>query len=273
MRELTDCHIHTSRCGHAEGSLEEYVAAGVAGGVTGMVVTEHLALPDELDPHRTLSMPACQLDEYLVEIDLMRQRYPQIDLITGLEADYLPALVQETEASLAAARKRPDGPRLVLGSVHFIGEWVFDDPGRIHEWQQHSVEAAWTDYFSLWCDAARSGMFDVMAHPDLVKKFGYRPSFDPAELYAEAAQAAVDGGVLIEVSTAGLRKPVGELYPGHDLLTAFRVAGVQATVGSDAHRPDEVGYRIDLAYDAMVRAGYSYASFPVGDGSYRRIEL
>lgn len=273
MRELTDCHIHTSRCGHAEGTLLEYVSAGVERGLTGMVITEHLALPDHLDPERTLSMPACELDEYLVEIDLMKQRFPDMDLVTGLEADYLPTLLDETRASLAEARMRPDGPQFVLGSVHFIGEWVFDDPGRIHEWEQHSVEAAWVDYFALWCDAARCGMFDVMAHPDLVKKFGHRPSFDTADLYAEAAQAAADGGVLIEVSTAGLRKPVAELYPGVELLAAFQAAGVQATVGSDAHHPDEVGYRIDLAYDALHRAGYSHASFPTGDGSYRRIEL
>jgi histidinol-phosphatase (PHP family) len=273
VRELIDCHIHTERCGHAVGSLSEYVAAGVAAGLTGMVITEHLALPDALDPDRTLSMPACQLDDYLVEIDLMRQRYPEIALITGLEADYLPARVDATRLELSEARARVDGPRMVLGSVHFIGEWVFDDPGRVSEWEQHSVEAAWTDYFTLWCDAARCGLFDVMAHPDLVKKFGHRPSFDPRDLYAEAARAAADGGVLIEVSTAGLRKPVGELYPGADLLAAFRVAGVGATVGSDAHTPDEVGYRIDAAYDALSLAGYEYASFPLGDGTYRRIEL
>ena len=70
----------------------------------------------------------------------------------------------------------------------------------------------------MWCDACRTGLFDVMAHPDLVKKFGHRPSFDPRDLYAEAARTAAETGVLIEVSTAGLRKPVGELYPGPDLL-------------------------------------------------------
>lgn len=273
MRELTDCHVHTSRCGHAEGTLEQYVATAAERGVTGMVVTEHLALPDHLDPDRTLSMPDADLDDYLVEIELARGRYPQVELIAGLEADYLPALLDDTCARLEEARARPNGPRFVLGSVHFIGEWVFDDPGRVHEWEQHSVEAAWTDYFALWCDAARCGLFDVMAHPDLVKKFGHRPAFDTAPLYAQAAEAAAEGGVLIEVSTAGLRKPVGELYPGDELLAAFGRAGVEATVGSDAHHPDEVGYRIDLAYDALQRAGYTHASFPVGDGSYRRIML
>jgi len=273
VRELIDCHIHTDRCGHAEGTLGEYVQSAANRGLSGMVITEHLALPDALDPDRTLSMPACQLDDYLVEIELMRERYPQLEIVAGLEADYIPSLVDEVRQVLAEARSRADGPRMVLGSVHFIGEWVFDDPNRISEWENRSVERAWTDYFELWCDAARCGLFDVMAHPDLVKKFGHRPSFDTAGLYAEAAAAAAEGGVLIEVSTAGLRKPVGELYPGQELLAAFCAAGVQATVGSDAHHPDEVGYRIDAAYDAMAQAGYTYASFPVGDGSYRRVDL
>jgi len=273
VRELIDCHIHTERCGHAEGSLADYVAAAVHAGLSGMVITEHLALPQHLDPDRTLSMPACQLDEYLVEIDLMRQRYPQIQLVAGLEVDYLPAHVEETRVSLAEARARVDGPRMVLGSVHFIGEWVFDDPNRIAEWEKHSVEQAWTDYFELWCAAARSEMFDVMAHPDLVKKFGHRPSFDVAGLFEEAAHAAADGGVLIEVSTAGLRKPAKELYPGPELLAAFARAGVGATVGSDAHHPDEVGYRLEFAYDEMLRAGYTHAAFPAGDGTYRKVEL
>lgn len=273
MRELIDCHIHTERCGHAAGTLSQYLDAAVRAGLTGMVITEHLPLPDELDPARTLSMPACQLDEYLVEIDIMRERYPQLGLEAGLETDYLPLRLAETRTALDEARSRADGPRMVLGSVHFIDDWVFDDPSRIEEWDHRDVDQVWTEYFALWGDACRCGLFDVMAHPDLVKKFGHRPSFDTAELYAEAARAAADGGVLIEVSTAGLRKPVNELYPGPELLAAFHAAGVGATVGSDAHHPDEVGYRIDLAYDALLRAGYTHASFPVGHGAYRRIEL
>lgn len=273
MRELIDCHTHTERCGHAEGTLDQYVTAAVNAGLSGMVFTEHLALPDHLDPDSTLSMPACQLDEYLVEIELIRQRYPQVELVAGLEADYLPAHLDDTRAALAQARARVDGPRMVLGSVHFIGDWVFDDPNRLAEWEQHSVEQAWVDYFELWCQAAASGLFDVMAHPDLVKKFGHRPSFDLAQLFEHAARAALDGGVLIEVSTAGLRKPANELYPGPELLAAFASAGVGATVGSDAHHPDEVGYRIEYAYDEMLRAGYTHASFPLGDGTYRKVAL
>ena len=273
MRQLTDCHIHTQRCGHAVGKVDEYVAAGVKRGLAGMVITEHLALPEELDPHHDLSMPACDLEDYLVEVDLARLRYPEIDVVSGIEADFLPGREAATAAALVAAKDRSDGVRMVLGSVHFIGEWVFDDPNRIEEWDTHNVDEAWTDYFALWSDAVQSGMFDVMAHPDLVKKFGHRPSFDPRELYAEAARVAGHAGVLIEVSTAGLRKPVGELYPGHDLLVAFRDAGVAATAGSDAHAPAEVGFEIELAYNALARAGFQTVEFPDGAGEWRSLPL
>jgi histidinol-phosphatase (PHP family) len=162
---------------------------------------------------------------------------------------------------------------MVLGSVHFIDGWAFDDPDSVAEWDNRDVDEAWEQYFALWCDAARCGLFDVMAHPDLVKKFGHRPASDPAGLYREAAIAAADGGVLIEVSTAGLRRPVGELYPGPDLLQAFCQAHVGATVGSDAHAPGEVGYAIAKAYSALASAGYEHALFPDGRGGWGSVQL
>lgn len=273
MRELIDCHIHTERCGHATGTVDDYVRAGVKRGLVGMAVTEHLALPDEFDPHRHLSMPACDLEEYLVEIDLAVRRYPEMAIVAGLEADYLPGREAETAAAIANARNRSDGARFVLGSVHFIGDWAFDDPHNVEAWELHDVDEAWTQYFGLWCDAARTRMFDCMAHPDLPKKFGHLPSFHTADLYAEAARVAAEAGVLVEISTAGLRKPIAEVYPGHDLLVAFKEAGVPVTAGSDAHEPDEVGYRIDAAYDAAALAGYTDVRFPDGYGGWRSIEL
>jgi len=270
---LIDCHIHTERCGHATGTVDDYVRAAVKRGLVGMAITEHLALPDEFDPHGHLSMPACDLEDYLVEVDLTAQRYPEITVVTGLEADFLAGRQRETAAAIAQARERSDGARFVLGSVHFIGEWAFDDPHNVSEWDVRDVDDAWIQYFALWCDAARSGMFDCMAHPDLPKKFGHRPTFSTTDLYAEAAAAASESGVLVEVSTAGLRKPVAELYPAHNLLVAFRRAGVAITVGSDAHEPAEVGYMIETAYDAAAAAGYEEVQFPDGSGGWRSIEL
>jgi histidinol-phosphatase (PHP family) len=273
VRELIDCHIHTQRCGHATGTVDDYVREAVRAGLIGMAITEHLALPEEFDPHSHLSMPACDLEDYLVEVDLAAQRYPDIQIVTGLEADYLPGREAETRAAIEDARHRADGARFVLGSVHFLGSWAFDDPHNVDEWDRRDVDAAWTEYFEVWCEAALTGMFDCMAHPDLPKKFGHFPGFDPADLYAEAAGAAAAAGVAVEISTAGLRKPVAELYPGPDLLRAFRLAGVPVTVGSDAHEPREVGYRILSAYDGAAAAGYREVQFPDGSGGWRAIEL
>ena len=273
MRELVDCHVHTERCGHAVGTVDDYVRAAVRRGLGGIVITEHLALPEEFDPHRHLSMPACDLEDYLVEVDLARQRFPEIDVVAGLEADFLLGREAQTATAIAEARDRADGARMVLGSVHFIGDWAFDDPHNVESWGTRDVDAVWLEYFDLWCAAAKSAMFDVMAHPDLPKKFGHRPSFDTRELYVKAASTAADAGVSIEVSTAGLRKPVAELYPAHELLVAFHDAGVPATVGSDAHEPAEVGYEIPAAYDALVAAGYTTVQFPDANTGWRSIAL
>lgn len=273
MRTLIDCHIHTERCGHASGTVDDYVRAALKAGLGGIAITEHLALPEDVDPGRHLSMPTCDLEDYLVEVDFARQRHPEIAIVTGLEADFLAGREAFTAAALAEARNRPDGATVVLGSVHFIDGWAFDDPHHVEEWERHDVDTVWRDYFALWNSATASGMFDVMAHPDLVKKFGHFPSFDPGDLFREAASTAAASGVRIEVSTAGLRKPVGELYPGAAMLAAFAEAGVGATVGSDAHEPCEVGFRIGAGYDAMRAAGYSTVSFPDGSGGWKELAL
>lgn len=271
MHELIDCHIHSSLCGHAEASVQQMVSAAVFAGLSGVVFTEHLPLPDILDPHRHLSMAEDALESYVAQVAEMAGRVRGLDLVVGAEADWIPE--HEEYAAAQRARARGLGVQVLLGSVHFLGDWAFDDPHHLEEWERHDVDAAYERYFALWCDAARSGAFDVMAHPDLIKKFGHRYSGDPAALYRGAAQAAADGGVLVEVSTAGLRKPVHELYPAAQLLAQFKEAGVDATVGSDAHSTAEVGDRLADAYAALTAAGYERVAFPQGEGRVRWIEL
>lgn len=271
MRELIDCHIHTERCGHATGSAAQYVDAAIKCGLAGIVMTEHLPIPPELDPRGVLALAEEDLPVYVQEVLMLRERTPEISIVLGAESDWLPD--HRAFSARIRAQARELGIAVLLGSVHFIGDWAFDDPNDLDRWDSHDVDRVWESYFEGWCDAARSQVFDVMAHPDLPKKFGHRPSGSIQHLYEYAAEAAAEGGVAIEVSTAGLRKPVGELYPGAELLSAFWRAGVPATVGSDAHCPAEVGYRIDTAYDALVAAGYSEVRMPFGDGDWKRVRL
>lgn len=271
VRELIDCHIHTMRSGHGGGTVAQMAGAAVFAGLTGIVITEHLPLPSGIDPENHISMPDGDVGAYVAEIEEMAARVHGLEVVAGGEADWIPE--RAVECAAVRDKARASGIRVLLGSVHFIDGWAFDDPHQVESWDTRDVDAVWERYFELWCDAARSGCFDVMAHPDLVKKFGHRPASCPSDLYAEAARAASEGGACIEVSSAGLRKPVGELYPGPDLLSAFRQARVPATVGSDAHATDEVGLGITAAYDALAASGYAQVAFPRGGGEYRWIEL
>lgn len=246
---MIDLHVHTERCRHASGSPLEFVAAAEAVGVSVLAFTDHLPMLDGSETDYAMSWT--ELPDYVSDVEMLKAREARPEVLLGIEADWSPEhapLLHETLGSYEFD--------VVLGSVHFIDGWAFDDPaltGRYAEWD---IGSLWMRYFSELADAARSGLFDVIAHPDLIKKFKYLPSFDPQGLYDEAAAAFAEAGVAVEVNTAGLRKPIGELYPAEAFLRACHKAGVPATTGSDAHRPEEVGMAFDRARDALAAAGY-----------------
>jgi len=171
----------------------------------------------------------------------------------GIEADYFPG----REAAVRAVLDRAPFD-FVIGSVHWLGAWGFDLLGVPGLWDGRDVDDAYRAYFATLGRAARSGLFDVMAHPDLIKVMGHRPSpaLDLEALYEEAAAAFAAGGAAVEVSTAGLRKPVGELYPAPAFLRACRRRGVPLSLASDAHRPEDVGCDLDQAVALARDCGY-----------------
>lgn len=249
MHRLIDCHVHTARCGHGAGTVAECVAAAEHKGLAGLTITEHLPLPEDLDAARVYAMPPGQLAEYEREVR-ESAKAAAVSVFLGIEADWLPGRLEHVTGLLAACDWD-----VVLGSVHFLDEWAFDDPDLIAEWDARDVDSVWEAYFDRLCDAASSGMFDVMAHPDLVKKFGHRPSRDAEYLYDEAARCFAASGVCAEVSTGGLRKPVGEIYPGEAFVAALVRHDVGLTVGSDAHAPGEVGYAFGDAARVLRSSG------------------
>ena len=154
----------------------------------------------------------------------------------GMEVDWVPGQADAIAAALAGH----DWDYL-LGSYHWIGCREIDHPTN-SVWDEVEPDTVWRTYVDEFCAAARSGLYDSMSHPDLAKVFGYRPGPEPlAEMYREMADAARDGGVCIEVSTAGLRKLVGEMYPAPALLARFAERDVPITLGADAHAPAGVG--------------------------------
>jgi len=171
----------------------------------------------------------------------------------GIEADYFPGAEGAIRAIVSEAAFD-----YVIGSVHWIGTWGFDLLGVEGLWGGRDVDRMYREYFALLGQAARSGLFNIMAHPDLIKVMGHRPSaaLDLETLYADAAEAFVAGGVAVEVSTAGLRKPVGELYPDPAFLRACQRRGVPLSLASDAHQPEDVGLDFAQAVALARDCGY-----------------
>ena len=233
--------------------MAAYVERAVRAGLPEMGFSDHIFMywlpPERRDPE--LAMPEEQFGGYVEEVFRLRRAHPEIAIRLSVEADF----IEDHEASLAGIL---DGYPwdYVLGSVHFIGDWGMDDSRYLATYEDWDIDELYERYFDLICRAADSGHFDTIAHLDLVKKFGHRPTRDPRALYDRVARPLAAAGVAVEVNTAGLRKPVGELYPHLDLLVACRKAGVPATLGSDAHAPEEVAADYGLAVAHLQAAGY-----------------
>ena len=269
--ELVSTHCHSRYCGHGEGEVEAYACAAEEAGLATLAFTEHFPLSGAFDPDGYLSVPEQAMGSYREAVAEAAQRHPSLEVLCGVELDYLGDL---EDRALGPAEL--DGFDVVLGSVHFIDGWAFDDPAQRGRWEEPGApDAIWRRYGELWCEAAadRSLRFDVMSHPDLAKKFGYYPSFDLGPLYEAMAEAAAAGGRMVEVNTSGGYYACAEMFPAPALLEAFCRAGVPCTVGTDAHVPVNVARDIRKAYGLMARAGYRSVTVPGKGGARRSIAL
>lgn len=250
---IPDYHIHTSLCGHAGGDMEQYVEEAGKKGFKEIGFSDHVPMywlaAECRDPG--LAMDDLEFPGYVSRVLSLRESSPELSIRLGVEVDYIPGW--ESEAGKIISAYPFD---YVIGSVHYIDGWGFDNPALIGEYSRRQLGEIYRQYFDLICGAAKSGIFDVIAHPDLVKKFGYRLSPAPVELYRRAARAFAGAGVCLEVNTAGLRVPAGEIYPSLEFLRLCRLEGVPASTGSDAHAPELVGANFSEALELLKEAGY-----------------
>jgi histidinol-phosphatase (PHP family) len=251
---LPDYHVHTFRCGHAGGRSRDFVERAVAKGLSEIGFTDHIPLyflpPADRDPK--LAMSEDQFDGYVAEIRALREEYAgRIEVRLGLEADY----AEGHEAGLARWLSRADWD-LVLGSVHWVaGAWI-DDPGSSPaRFEREGTETLYDEYYRLLAKAAATGFFDVLTHFDLPKKHGNRPAVRRTDAEERALAAARDAGCALEISSAGLRKKVGEAYPEERLLSRGVALGIPVTFSSDAHAPAEVGWGYDRTLALARSAG------------------
>jgi histidinol-phosphatase (PHP family) len=252
MRGLPDYHVHTFRCGHAGGASRDFVRRAIARGLSEIAFTDHIPLyflpESERDPR--LAMREDQLEDYIREVeDLRREFRGTIEVRLGLEADY----AEGREEELARWLSRADWD-LVLGSVHWVrGGWIDDPATSPARFESEGTVTLYNEYYRLLSKASRTGLFDVLTHFDLPKKHGHRPSAPLESAESEAIRSAREAGVAVEISSAGLRKKVGEAYPEERVLSAIVAAGIPVTFSSDAHAPAEVGWGYDRTL-ALARA-------------------
>ena len=250
MLPISDYHMHTPLCGHASGEPVEYARQALKAGLQEIGFSDHAPLLSHKDPG--ISMDISQLPLYHQMIgDVHTEFAGKLTIKTGIEADYMPGFEDQTRDMLAAYPYD-----YVIGSVHFIKKWGFDDPIQLKEWDQKDVNDVYREYFKLLRQSALSGLFDILGHVDLVKKFNFHPTVDMSDEIEENARVYKKAGVVIEINSSGLHKPAREIYPSLEHLKAYFKKGVPITFGSDAHKPEQVGRDFDKAREWAMSAGY-----------------
>lgn len=251
MQLPADYHMHTPLCRHAVGEPVDYARRAVGIGLKEIGFTDHSPMAsDDFDDWRMFNS---QLDEYVAKVRLAQNTFPQLSIRLGLEVDYLPG--QEDWIRQLAARHPWD---YFIGSVHYVSDsWDIDNPAKLSEWKKRDSFEVWTAYFQRLAQAAKSGLFQIIGHADLPKKFGIRPVQDCRPLYENFAAAAAEAGCAIELNTAGLRKDCREIYPCTELLQLAHEKRIPITFGSDAHAPMEVGMNFAEAVALARSVGYT----------------
>lgn len=245
-----DYHTHTPLCHHAEGEPEAYIDAALAAGLSEYGISDHApAIPEPFDDWR---MSEADLPDYWKWIERARKHAAgRLPIRAGLECDWLEGC--EDWIGDLAARYPWD---YLIGSVHYLDDWDFDNPKWLGRWADSDVDHVWTHYWKTYETMAASGLFDILGHPDLVKKFSYRPEGDLARYYEPVIGAIARSGSAIELNTAGWHKPCAEAYPASRFLELAASAGIPLVISSDAHAPHEVARDFPKAIDLAKSAGF-----------------
>ncbi len=244
-----DYHTHTPLCHHASGSPTDLARAARDAGLGEIGFSDHCPMPTQYDDWR---MAPDELPVYLDLVEEARRAVPGISIKLGLECDYLPGFENHIRALRTAAPFD-----YFIGSVHYVTpEWDIDSPMKLSRWGSQPVEETWRSYFQCLAAAAASGLFDIIGHADLCKKFGHVPSGPLEPYYRPALDAIAAHGLCIEINTSGWHKDIAEAYPSPRFLAMAFESGIPIVISSDAHAPGEVGRDFDRARDLAWKTGY-----------------
>ncbi|QOY51831.1 histidinol-phosphatase HisJ family protein [Candidatus Sulfurimonas baltica] len=241
-----DLHNHTKLCNHADGEIFEYIEKAIKCNIKYFGFSDHA--PMSFDPKYRMSFE--QMKTYESDVLKAKEKYKnKIDILIGYEVDYL---VGHMDKRILSANVD-----YLIGSVHFIDEWGFDNPEFIGNYKNQDIDEIWQKYFNAIRDMAKSGLFDIVGHLDLIKVFKFMPKKNIVSIAKEALQAIKEADMSIEINVAGLRKPIAEAYPSLSLLKEAYKLDIPITFGSDAHNPEQVGLFSNEVIEMTKSVGYT----------------
>ena len=241
---IPDYHTHTY-FSDGESSHESYLRNAAAIGITEIGFTDHFSI---------LPTKWTTKEEKIPELkntirSLKDTNSLPIEVKFGAEIDYIPG--KEKEITRLIQSLPFD---YIIGSVHFLGNWNFDTSADGFEGKD--IDEIYEHYFSIMSDAIETGLYDIIGHLDLIKKFGYFPEKFPAKPLRNVLKSLQKNDTAIELNTSGLNKPCKEMYPSKEILEACYEYNIPVTLGSDAHNAEEAGQYFDKAIELLKNTGY-----------------
>ncbi len=244
-----DLHNHTTLCNHATGTINEYIQRAIELEVDIYGFSEHA--PMYFDPYYRLSFE--NMKQYEQEILTYKEKYKDdIQILLGYEVDYLKGYIDNRVVN----NRDVD---YLIGSVHFLDKWGFDNPEFIGEYKNRDIDDIWQEYFDTIEAMAKTGYFNIVGHLDLIKVFKYLPKKDIRLIARKALKAIKEANMVIELNGAGLRKPIKELYPSKELLEMAYEFNIPITFSSDAHSIEQIGFGYEKAITLAKSIGYTKA--------------
>lgn len=252
---MRDYHIHTPFCRHAHGNMSDYIESAIEKGIVEVCFTDHIPLPDGFDSsHR---MAPEEITAYLEEIMRLREMYPEISILMGIEADYIEGYEKYLEKFLS---RYPFD--MVIMAVHFIKGWPQNSWVFSYSYTEKTLPRLYHEYFEAMRKGINTGLFDVVGHLDIIK----RPRFPVLETNAADIEKILDcvlkKDMSIEINISGLRKSIGETYPSFDVVEKIAEKGIPMIIGSDSHTPQYIGSQFyDVLKEVSKFKGFKLARY------------
>ena len=239
-----DLHNHTALCNHATGTIEAYVQKAIEQKIDVFGFSDHA--PMTFDTYR---MRFDEMETYEAQVLHVKEKYTgQIEILLGYEVDFLEGYIDQSVLD-----RKVD---YLIGSVHYLGNWGFDNPEFIGEYKGKNIDDIWQKYFDAIEEMAKSHLFDIVGHLDLIKVFNYLPKKDIKSLAKGAMDAIKNANMVVEINAAGFRKPIGEQYPSLPLLEMMAERDIPISFGSDAHGIEHIGFKKEEIRALAKNYGY-----------------